>query len=82
MERVYCLNLRCLVLMLVKEFFIIKFIEEFGVRKLCVKCCEFFCINCKVIWYKNILCDNYKILYLNFVVNDLKLEVLVNKNMW
>ncbi|CAF2124438.1 unnamed protein product [Brassica napus] len=81
-ERVYCPNPRCSALMSVKELSIIKSTEESGVRKLCVKCREPFCINCKVTWHKNISCDNYKILHPNSVANDSKLEALANKNMW
>ncbi|CAH8337657.1 unnamed protein product [Eruca vesicaria subsp. sativa] len=81
-ERVYCPNPRCSALMSVKELSIIKSTEESGVRRLCVKCREPFCFNCKAPWHNNMSCDNYKILHPNLIANDTKLEALDNKKMW
>ncbi|CAH8304594.1 unnamed protein product [Eruca vesicaria subsp. sativa] len=55
---------------------------EAGVRRCCVKCGEPFCINCKVPWHSNMLCDHYKRLHPNPTENDGKLKALADEKMW
>lgn len=76
-NRVYCPNPTCLAFMSEAELSI-----STRFRRLCVKCGEPFCINCKVPWHNNMSCDHYKTLHQNFTKNDIMLINSANQNMW
>ncbi|CAH8267532.1 unnamed protein product [Arabidopsis lyrata] len=77
-DRVYCPNPRCSALMSKAE--LSKSIKEAGVKRRCVKCSQPFCMNCKVLWHNNLLCDDYMRWHLT--EDDMMLKNLANHNMW
>lgn len=85
-EKVYCVYFRCFVLMLKGEIF--DFVRRenvgermFGVRK-CMKCYGLFCVNCKVSWYENMICKEYKRLNFYLQFEDVKFKIFVIRNLW
>lgn len=85
-ERIYCPNSRCSTLMSKCEA--LEFSEmkcknarESGARK-CIKCCESFCVNCKVPWHENMSCYDYKSSHIYSCSKDAALDSLAKKEGW
>lgn len=85
-EKVYCPYPRCSTLMSKKE--VLEYTnntllnaEQSGVRK-CMKCCKFFCINCRVPWHNNMTCNGYKRSNPQAYAEDQKLKSLATKKLW
>ncbi|EOA29317.1 hypothetical protein CARUB_v10025598mg, partial [Capsella rubella] len=76
-DRVYCPNPTCSALMSVTNF---SQLNE--VKQCCVKCGEFFCVNCKVPWHSDLSCHGYKKLHPNPTENDKKLQNLADCKRW
>ncbi|KAK4363146.1 hypothetical protein RND71_018387 [Anisodus tanguticus] len=84
-EKVYCPYPKCSALMSkseVLEYSKGSFLraERLGIRK-CMKCNGLFCINCKVPWHYNIVCDEYRRRNPN-PPEDVKLKNLAAMNLW
>ncbi|KAJ8563696.1 hypothetical protein K7X08_032148 [Anisodus acutangulus] len=84
-EKVYCPYPKCSALMSkseVLEYSKGSFLgaERLGIRK-CTKCIGLFCINCKVPWHYNIVCDEYRRRNPN-PPEDVKLKNLAAMNLW
>ncbi|KAG7637400.1 IBR domain [Arabidopsis thaliana x Arabidopsis arenosa] len=52
------------------------------VKQTCVKCNGLFCIDCKVPSHSDLSCADYKKLHPELLVDDIKLKLLANENMW
>ncbi|KAL9300651.1 putative IBR domain, E3 ubiquitin ligase RBR family [Arabidopsis thaliana] len=56
-------------------------LDQSNVRT-CVKCNGLFCIDCKVPSHSDLSCADYKKLHPELLVDDIKLKLLANENMW
>ncbi|XP_023638901.1 probable E3 ubiquitin-protein ligase RNF217 [Capsella rubella] len=79
-KRIYCPNPRCSALM--SETELSKSTGGGEARRLCLKCRELFCINCKVSWHSNLSCQAYKWLHPYPTENDRKIMSLANQKEW
>ena len=60
-----------------------KWNREAEVRRCCcMECGEPLCINCKVPWYNNLSCNEYKRLHPTPTENDRIFKDLANQKMW
>ncbi|XP_065868791.1 E3 ubiquitin-protein ligase RSL1-like [Euphorbia lathyris] len=85
-EKVYCPYTRCSALMsksevleYTKAFYVGA--EQSGARK-CMKCYQFFCLNCKVAWHYNMTCHDYKRRYPHAHTEDSMLDSLAKTKRW
>lgn len=85
-ERVYCPNPKCSVLMSRTE--VLEHsrkhqvdVDWLGARR-CVKCGELFCVDCKVPWHSNMNCAEYKHRHPDPPAEDTMLMCLATINFW
>ncbi|KAL0533897.1 hypothetical protein IC582_028172 [Cucumis melo] len=85
-EKVYCPYSRCSALMSKTE--LLRYTEasyinaeRTGARK-CMKCNQFFCINCKVAWHYNLTCYDYRNLNPNLHPDEQMLKSLATRKLW
>ncbi|KAK8926542.1 hypothetical protein KSP39_PZI018495 [Platanthera zijinensis] len=88
-EKVYCPYPRCSALMSTSEAIPLQLYstskpntrDNYGLTK-CIKCCGYFCINCKVPWHDTLSCYEYKRSNPHLRTGDVRLQSLAKQKLW